>query len=429
MSLALKPAHHKPAHPNHQEEIEHREGMFSRYNHKADTWLASNKASLQTAHVVAFFACVMTNNIGLTTITYYVALGFIAFSGLQLSMTASKALKSSLAKTTANLNKIKTQLVKQQQTMATEVTELNKRSVVLTELVNKGIYDTLVKKALTKQLSRNTKDQERSLLYQVLDHMLFLNSNSHDGLTPEESIMVTDTRDPNNPLEICLSRAAFVSRIPQKFRNHIPPAATVGELRQGFEELTNERLAALELEKAIEEAVHQEIERIRVEAPLNEAEAVLDGGCMGRGNERPGGWGADGMMERTDWGGEMWPPKEHILMLDNDQEERDEEGIATPPPEDEEYEEEKAQEEEEQRQYGRRGVQHGMFSTPTKTLAPVAQTAEAADDENMTEVSAATACVLFLTHPICPLLPSSSSSSYPPSFYTSRLGRMLTCSL
>jgi hypothetical protein len=150
-------------------------------------------------------------------------------------------------------------------------------------------------------------------------------------------------------------------------------------------------------------------------------EEVGEGGCMGRiaAGET---WenGHDKMLRKAEWGGDMWPPKNHMLALRSEQagveeeEEEEEEGIATPPPEDD-YGEEYGDGYAEENGMGHdleHGAHHGMvhgveqdsevhqptlrgmFSTPRKTVnlnasaqsaIPQAQSMEV-DDYDMTEV-------------------------------------------
>jgi hypothetical protein len=150
-------AHHsKPQAEPHPPEIEEKkESFLTRAHHGADTLMGRHKSELLTLHMIFAVVVILTENVGLTTIVYYIAIAALGLSAMQLSFNANIKLKQSLAKTTQNLDKIKKQLSQQQQVMRLEMGELKERSTVLTELVNK-VLNSCTRRATSCLLTAHT---------------------------------------------------------------------------------------------------------------------------------------------------------------------------------------------------------------------------------------------------------------------------------
>jgi hypothetical protein len=258
------------------------------------------KPQLLIAHAVAFILTSFCMIEDFPDILFYVAAIFIISSAAQLHFnTHLKQMNSfhntstklgdtqqQLATTHNHLRSTSAELRATKTKMKREIDQIEVKHEALKEAINKGIYDTLMKKALTKQLSRVMKDQERALLYQVLDH-----------LQVDERMRVLD---PSEKVPVAFIKE-FQRRVPAKFWGEFKSReVSVDQLRATIEKISDYSTADAELEKVVLQSVEEEVLRLKrggvdggggqnmkaMEhfAKMNEwGSRTLDVGALGRG--------------------------------------------------------------------------------------------------------------------------------------------------
>jgi hypothetical protein len=221
------------------------------------------KAQILIAHAAGFVLSSFCMIEDFPDILFYLSAVFIISSAAQLHFNTNLKEKNSLHNTHTKLGVTEQQLATTHKHLRSTAAELRasktkmKREIdaievkheALKEAINKGIYDTLMKKALTKQLSRVMKDQERALLYQVLDH-----------LQVDERMRV---QDPMAKVPVGFLKE-FQRRVPAKFWGQFKSRdVSITDLRATIERISDYKTADAELEAVVLQSVEEEVVRLK----------------------------------------------------------------------------------------------------------------------------------------------------------------------